>query len=678
MYIIQKMYNLFMLIYLILITFLSFVIVDFINVLNNKKLSLSLFILSLIGGVHLLDSFILQFFNIDFSILRLINITFVAILSLCLLIVLLIIIYKKRKQITKQIFINLFWRLSLFSIFSLIFVIFILFIKNNFSDTGLYLNLSSNYYMNSVLPSFNDPYRYSTSFYFYATMSNYYDIASFYNLFTPLIFYLVLSSILNDFINNVVHKNWLNQLSKLFIFTITCLLSIYFIPTTVSGNMYIQANLIVLVILLLLNKNIFSIPFMLLLSQFFSITGNILTMIISASLVIYFFLYKSMKNLFIIIAIASLSLITCGPTLPLSFSINATKIFSLIFIALFSITFITFIILYKSKHLSSKVSEFCFCHKFLKNKLWFITIMNVMLWVSIIILLLYFGISYKHNEFYDITMMIITSIIFGLLSTFISFKYKEKQMHYLWYLTTFVSAIISCLLFITKSDNASIWRITYSSIALPLPESSICIIFMSLYYLFYLLKNKTWNNKFLSFCCTKRKIFLPFAYLITLIGSFVPIIYSQCINFPYKIELISFSKNVKTNLNLFTSNDINLLDNINKSGNGKTFASDNMASMYLNKLNNLTVNFVKDMYSSYSITDDRYWCYNRLNFYNCKINNKGLNDLTINDVTSLLNSIIATSLPVDYLILDKNSPYFRNLNILGNIIEGDNIVIIQK
>ena len=45
------MYNLFMLIYLILITFLSFIIVDFINVLNNKKISLSLFILSLIGGV---------------------------------------------------------------------------------------------------------------------------------------------------------------------------------------------------------------------------------------------------------------------------------------------------------------------------------------------------------------------------------------------------------------------------------------------------------------------------------------------------------------------------------------------------------------------------------------------------------------------------------------------------
>lgn len=670
-----------MLIFLILSIFLSVFLIDFYNYFQSKRRLINcIFPLAIFASSQFILSIFFQTFNPTYNLIKILSfiVTFLVLLGIILFIIFSLIVYARKNKQSISIF-NTFKNMItnnwLMYLSILIFGILLIFVTNDFADTGYYLNLSTKFTSND-LSDFKSPYRYSLFYYYYASVSSYDEIPSFYNFLTPFAFYLISISFVNELIDYKIKSNK-NIIAKIFVNIVYLLLSLAFIPTTISGNMFIQANLILLVIVSLITKKYYQLPLILLMGQFFSITGFILSLIIITGLLVYGILMIKINNIFNFFVYWSLTFTFLGPCIPISLgmSINAVKIFNILFMIASIVLFIVFISL--NKQLSTKfevMNHSLFSSKVFTHNYWYYLISCLTIVANVIILLCFIK-FYSYSQYYSWPLMLVSSIILEALIIWFIFKNKNNDSNsYFVYFVIFcvlIVGLLSLILIVTKLDNASIWRITYSSISLPLPESSLFIFIFSC-----LLIGNIYNDSRLSLYIYDRKIALMSSkqkniiislLLLVCTGfSIIPVAYAQK-NTDYKLELTNFSANITNNVNIFDKYDFNVLEQLNEKAKNQTFASDNMASMYLTQLDNLSFNVAELIYKNYKLIDDRYWAYNRLNFFNAKINNPGISNVNLDEFISLMQGFLneSNNWGVDYLILSKKTPYYNSLDFSG-------------
>lgn len=665
-----------MYIYLTIFTLISIFLIGFHNNLldEKKKIHLSFSTLSYIAFPQMILSVLLQLTNVNFNIFTILSFMSIFISNVLLVSYMIYNIHKHKANIDLSknnlliVAIQIIKQNIISIILLLTYAIIIIFITNKFVDTGLYLSLSQNF-RNSILPSLQDPYRYSVSYYIYSSISITNTIPIYFNFLTPFIFFSVLITSINNFILDS-YKNKVYFIQTLFL-SIATLLSIFFVPTTISGNMYIQANLLILIILCVINKYYYMIPAYLLFAQFFSITGFILSFIIVIIFILYFVIFAKNRDYYKWLIYLGISLFCLGPTLPLSFGSFSKYVsfFNILFMIIsllsISIGILLSFLMYK-KDLFNE-SKRIFDMKIFKNNYIFWTLLIATLILSLFTIV-YFGIYYKDKQYYSIVLMFVCFVFFSGLIGWNIIKYKWNTNEYIFILcfSIIIVGLLSILLLISNVSNASIWRINYVSITLPLPESSITIIMLVILLLSNALVNNNYIKNAFAKISNKPRLYKASTYMLfgfSILASFIPIIWSQTTTAIIRPELINFSSNVTTNINLLDNKDIEILEQINNrnSQGSITYATDNESTMYLNKnVTNETVNVAKKIYSSYTLTDERYWNYTRLNFYNARLNNKDIQNLKIDEFINLFNTYL-TNLDVDVLILDMNSEYFNKL-----------------
>lgn len=573
----------------------------------------------------------------------------------------------------KEILLKMFKSDVVYFISLAIFSIIIMFTYNHFTDTGYYFDLSSKFKEMNYIPKYNDQYRYASSYYVYSSFSKIidYTIPSFYNFFTPFIFFLVLGSYINDWLGKLHRKNKFQFLIKVIFFIGFTLFLVFLNPYVISGNLIIQSSIILLVILCIFNKKYNEIPYVLLFCQFFSITGLLLSIIMTFSLIIFYLFFKNIK--FLINKLPHLMI--CSSFYGISFpifikSINFKISLILFIIALFSTVIIflmSLIFNYKitKKSLNNKFVNFAINQNILYSKITFYVLITLSIICSILVII-YFSTSYdQFNDFYEWFMLIISTIL--LLPILIYFIWTKKNHNYnennnYWYLliiNLFIVTAIVLLMWISGYQQSSIWRITSTSFFINFdgcnPLLAIFMIYMFVYNILQTEKVNEWiSSKNITSILTKKwKIFGSIGCAINAIIFSLILIIINVVPTPIRLESSLFNSNIQKNINLFTKQEVELLKKVI---NNNSFASDNMSCMYLNGTNE-TLKFINSIYGN--DFDGRYWGYARCNFFDAQKDGH-LNKNYINLPQFLINikNALNNTNGIDFLILDKSTPYY--------------------
>ncbi len=687
-----------MILILLFFLFISYFLIIFYKEIDNKNnISPAIIITSFIGAISFVGTILLFLDkNITYKLYSIISLswTFTLMLLYISFFIFWFIRYKNKHE-------NISYKIVLLSTFKknwlilasiLIFAFLLLFVNNHFSDTGYYLDLSSHFKEFNQLPSYNDTYRYTSSYYIYASYSLIWDntIPIFFNFFTPFTFFLVLISYINDWLDHI-HKNseklWV---IKILFFIPLVILMLFFNPFVISGNLFIQFSIILFVVICLITKKEREIPYCLLFCEFFSITGLMMSIIITIGIIFFYLFFKGVRYFIN----NSTSLFIASIPLPIFlFVILGNKVtynlclvlFLLLLLILLSIAITIFLFKYKLKKnsIENKFINWQGLSKLTSKKWFFITAIIIAL-ICTLVIILYFAIGYKiqFDQWYEWGMLVLSGSI-GLPLLFILIKNKKQENDY-WYLLVINLILVAITVFfawVIGFNNSSMWRIVSTTIFFNFDSCNFFLIALMLYMVimsFFKSRIKFDTNRLVIWFNKNKKIIIaPFLLVYTLIFSLILII-TNVVNIPNKEQFSLFNKNVVQNIKLLTNNDIKQIKALNIKS--KTFVIDNVGSMYLPSSNNLDVSLMEAIYGK-NIADIRYWMYTRMNFFDWQFNYFGNNWLSIDNFVNKFSANITA----DYLILDKSTPYFEKLinddkikATYINSISSDSLLILSK
>ena len=671
---------------------------SFINYLNpQSKKSSIVWILYALSGFQLINIFIVAIMDPTTILVFSYSLAY----FLCLIIATGIYfgywIWKFKNKINFELIKAFFIKYWLLWLAIFIFIFLTIFTRNYFTDTGYYIWISSQFNLNNVVPSFNDEYRYAASYYLYGAFSNEIlgGVAVMYNLITPLCFFLVLIYYLDAWLNNIHNQNKYLWLIKACFYIGLVLFCIFLNPFIISGNLIIQSSLILLIVLALKLKFQKECWLLMLFSQFFSVTGIIVSIIIFIGLLIYYLIFRSIKIFVCESYTLFFSVSLVGVLLPAFFTSMTRNLSITLFFIVFSLVILCGIGLFclskflQNNKFNNKFFNFNFCEtKIFNNKIFFLSSLIISL-VLMLITLVYFSTSYNsfRYSYMWLTLDILAICTYPIVAyLFYQKTYKNKQddTYGLLFINIGVIFVAACLMWLTNTQQPSMWRITFASFYINFDGLNPLLLIILIYELVVTLFKSKYSinkNNILIKKFNNHKILLSSSLIssITMIFSTLLIV-TNVANVPNKPLSSLFNKDVSNNLSIFDVSDINLLKNVNNQN--WSYVTDNMAPMYLdNKIQNMTVDFVRTIYPNKSV-DTRWWGYSRMNFFENQIS-------FTNDVISLdqfkeqLNSALNNWITSDCFILSKQTPYYEYIKTIMPATytvynESNNLLIYSK
>lgn len=679
-----------MLIFLILMLLISVPAIDFYNIISKNKIKNSIFTISFVALLQLVSLIFIGYLGISFYHFQMVSYAFVGFFLLCFILFIVYSLVKNKIKYDWSNFKNdlkskIKQNMILYSAI-VVFIILSLFQTNLFDDSLYYFEVSSAFRFD-IMPD-NYTYIVPASYYFYGALSEGLVIQWYY-IFTPISFFIILSSVINDYITKTFIGKYKYLQITAIMFFIT-LFSVFTAPTMISGNLFISGCLIGLYMLCMKDKDFKNSALILLVAQFYSSTGLILSCVLVASTFIYFLIYGDIKKI-INLTPWYASALFGAPLLILSFI--GTKygvlasMWGYLFIGLFACLIIAALVMnyyVNKREVSNKFVNFGLIQTkwFSSNAMKYIFLSISLL--CIVIITVYFQAIYFQNFVYSMIPFYI--FIFALLPILTinylkQFKSNEN-LSLISMMNICIISVVTIFLWIFKIENAAIWRLMMLLPTIVIGESTIgyCALFainLSIFWPYTKSINWQWFTKFNS-AKTHNGIAITMS-TITIISSFVPsavvAINPALPNYVWN----TYSANVEKNVNLFEISDINKMLSLSKltSKSDWKFVFDNFSSAYITiqeSLNNSFI-FYEDIFKSNGIdfvsSDERVNPINALGFYKSRLifserKNQYVVDQSLDEFGSWLNAYINTNnwhAKNDVIFLNKNTEYYKYINL---------------
>lgn len=679
-----------MIIFLSIFCVFSVFLNDAYNAIRNQKYNYAIFPLFMLASVQLLVQTIVavagvNFVNTQILVYLLIFIEIAALLGCflftCIKYRISFADFKNRLiEIMKN---NCMWYAGI-----VIFGIILLFQFNKFDDVGLYFSIANDF----SAGVFTDNYSYISpaSYYTYAVLATN-GIPIWFNFFTPFIFYIIFVGFINSFLEmklkDVKYKVWWFLCCHIFLLAF----SIFITPTTISGNLYIPACLIAMVIIAILQKKYYLIPLGMLMTQFFSSTGTLISLIIAFSFLFYLLTYFNVRKVihnFAGISIANIGFIflvlNSGEANYADVMMSEWKNIILAGYLVWIATAIAIhgIYMWLLKSRSNKFLEFRLIDVQWANSKptkWFLVVAAVL---CSAFLAYYFTSVTEGRGNYSSGLLIAFYVLMLPMCIFNFIKDYDKEENYnlLLIVNTGLVSFIYVVSMLLGFNNSSFWRFMFVLPTIGIGESifsAILIIALNILGIFNNIKGIPKINLF--------SMKIKHHERATSIS--ISCIFSICAAIPFIVTATSpaltantwsqYSPNIQKNLNLFTEKDANILTELNKTRAfiNLKFAADNSVDAYLT-MRNKTYDFYADMWLTEEgvknpTSDKRSWAINRLNFYDIKYKWKKSADIKIQDQTlpqfeSMFQEYLASNhwnSIVDLVFLSRETPYYASLNL---------------
>lgn len=664
--------------------------IDFYNIISKNKIRNSILVISFIALLQIISMIFIGYIGISFYNFQIISYAFIGIFLICFVLFLVRSLAKNKEKYVWSNFKNdlkskIKQNVFLYSAI-VIFIILSLFQTNRLEDTLYYFEISSSFRFD-IMP---DLYTYISpaSYYFYGALSDGL-VTQWYYIFTPISFFIVLSGIINDYITkSFVGKYKYLQISAI-IFFIT-LFSVFVAPTFISGNLYISSCLTGIYMLYMKDKDFKNSALVLLVAQFYSVTGLLLSCVLVISTFIYFFIYGDLRKIIKLTPWYALAIFGM-PFLMLSFIGTGygslASFWGYLFMGLFACLIVAALVAnyyFDKRKIDNKFVNF----SLIQTK-WFSS--NVMKYIvlsisifCIIIITVYFQTIYYQNfvysmiPFYIFLVALLPIIIINYLNQF----KLDENLNLILMMNMCIISFVSIFLWIFKIENGSIWRLMMLLPTLTIGESTIgyCILFginLSILWPYTKSINWQWLTKF-NYIKAHNGTAITLSTL-TIIGSFVPsavvAINPAMTNYVWN----TYSANVGKNVNLFETNDINKMLNLSRltAKSNWNFVFDNFSSAYITikEIYNSSFNFYEGIFKNQGIdfvsSDGRVNPLGSLGFYKSRLiskewKNPYIVNQSLDEFGSWLNAYINTGnwrLRNDVIFLDKNSEYYSYINL---------------
>lgn len=572
---------------------------------------------------------------------------------------------------------------SIFYITIILFSIFILFEKSgHFSDTTFYYEQSANYTRNLFVDSYT--YVIPSFMYVYPSLDLEINLLWF-NYFTPFVFFSLLLCVVDSFIfNNIKSFNFKHWLSILFVNLSIFMISIFLLPVIISGNIAIQAALILLIFLFFKLKEYDCIWYTMIFMQFFSSTGTLLTIVFSISIMLYFIFTKTRLFLlkqspyFLLSVNTSIYLIAAflGTNFQVNFSSYQNIIISAFFIFILTSSFLLFIFIKIYKHKFSDKWNSPLVKNIIFDKFIYKIIISCIYLASIIFISIYFSIIWKYIDHFNLISLITTLLLFSVLIIMSIFWNKNKYnliSHIFIFNTIIVSLILMIFNFLPDYPESS-WRLLYVTLSISRIEQIFPTLFIIFVTSIYLFKTKNLHDSTLRLYIFSKKILINISNLywinisissLFLALSSIPILLIYTVpSFATPESVLLNFDNISSNLTVYDEYTIKKLKefNNNKKINALTSSSDYLTSAYLTTANG-TFMFMNDFYKwlgfqDYLVTLNHQ--FNTTGYY------QSLYGMSIfefgNNMKRYIQSLEWTKY-IDVLFFWKGSGYYSLLNI---------------
>lgn len=572
---------------------------------------------------------------------------------------------------------------SIFYITIILFSIIILFAKSgHFSDTTFYYEQSANYTRNL----FVDSYIYVIPSFIYVYPSLDLEInLLWFNYFTPFVFFSLLLYVVDSFIfNNIKSFNFKHWLSILFINLSIFMISIFLLPVIISGNIAIQATLILLIFLFFKLKEYDCIWYTMIFMQFFSSTGALLTIVFSISIMLYFIFTKTrlflLKQSPYFLLSVSTSIYLIASFLGINFLVNFSSyqniIISAFFIFILTSSFLLFIFIKIYKHKFSDKWNSPLVKNIIFDKFIYKIIISCIYLASIIFISIYFSIIWKYIDHFNLISLITTLLLFSTLIIMSIFWNKNKYnliSHFFLFNTIIVSLILMIFNFLPDYPESS-WRLLYATLSISRIEQIFPTLFIISVNLIYLFKTKNLHDSNLRLYIFSKKILINISNLywiniaissLFLALSSIPIllIYTVASFATPESVLLNFD-NIGSNLMVYDEYTIKKLKefNNNQKINSLISSSDYLTSAYLTT-DNATYMFINDFYKWLGFQDYLVTLNHQFNTTGYYQSLYGMNIFEFGDNLKRYIQSLEWTKYIDVLFFWKGSEYYSLLNI---------------
>lgn len=694
------MYNKTMLVFLLIALCASVPLIDFYNIFAKRNIRNLMFIILQVVIIQIFSLLLIGFLEINFSAYQIISYAFIGAYVSVFIAFIIFQMWRKRsvyewKDLKRDVLAKLKQNWILY-VCILLFIFVSLFQTNRFEDTLYYFEIST-MFQYDVFPS-SYTYIVPGSYFFYGALSGGF-VTQWYYLFTPVSFFIIMLSIISDYLV-AVFKGKYKYLQMGSIMFFVLLFSLFSAATFISGNMYISACLIGLCMICMKERDYKTPALLFLVTQFYSSTGALLSMALVVSMFIYLIAYENINRIFRLAPLYSISLLGI-PLLMFSFVErgfgDVSPFWMYLFLGLLAgmlsiILVINFIYARRNQKLAFFEFSFMqtkwFASNFMKYLILFITC------GSMIVIIIYYQAVYSQPFVYSmIPFYLMLALLFPLIIFNYIKQYKQNiNINFLLMMNICLISFVSIFLWIFNIENGSIWRVMMVLPTIGIGESviSYCILWaLNIGMTVPCLDSFNWTPLTrLNLLRSDKKAIIGLSTAI-LISSFVPItvvsIDPAMANYSYS----TYTANVYKNINLFQLEDINKMLKLSKvtAKSNWNLVFDNFASAYIATPpgSNSSYTFYSDIFKYQGIenvsTDHRTNPLGALGFYKSRlISSKWKNPAIINQTVTEFGSFINQYIQSlewknnsDVLFLDKASEYFKFIDFNAKLVYDLNI-----